>query len=1527
MSIIRDTGFRSGQSFGQATIIRERCEPGERARGARRQTQSGRLRRGSRVGLERLEERTMLSTLEIDGGGVLTYLAFLGETNQISVSLDMGIYSIEDLGAVPTILLGANAAASCLQMSPNLVTCPSAAFIQMQFFLDDMPDSVTLQSLDHPTIINGGEGDDMFFMDGNGIVAGGTVDNIVSPVVINGDGGTNSLTLEDSSDLSSDQVTVTATQVGAGGGDNFFGMGGSLTYSTLASITINHGFANTVNVSGTANGTAVTINGEIGPDVYTVTGVGTSGISLDGRDGNDTYNVMYGALGSDVTTADTGTAPSAIDQIMLIGTIIGEVFTVTSTMVIQDAMRGVVYSGMENLTLACNSGDDGVVIRSGPTNTTIKGESGSDTFTVLFSDGFAAIPGNFSIEGGGQPVAGSDQLGLSQGLLVGSMDSVTYAFTNANDGNVTVDPDGPGGIAPKTISYTGLEPIADDLDARNRVFDFTGASETITIQDDGIVGNGFSTIDSTLGESVTFENPSASLTVNANAGTGPDTITLTALDSVFVATVTINASNSGDKISIVSFRPGTTVNGGNGSDQLVRDDAAGGPGTIWNITGANAGNLLIPIGDSLEFSNIENLTGSTNVDAFVFSNGMGVSGNINGRESSDSLDYSAYLAANRVTVNRQTSRATGVGGTFSNMESVTGGAGSDILVGANAVQTWNVTGSNAGNIGGAGIFDFSAMENLVGGSGADSFVFSNGAGVAGTINGQAGNDTTNFAAYATNVAATLSNGANLNATLNGAQEVPPVVTAATAAATMAIDLTTNVFTIDVFATDPTLANLTGAHIHVGAVGVDGGIIFDLGTAGWFVDGSGIHLVSSGLAFPAANVADLLAGNTYVNMHTMANAGGEIRGQLTVESRVFGTSTGTGGIRSIESLTGGAGTDSLTGINAAATWTIDGTNDYVSGNTTLAFSSVGNLFGGSGIDTFNVTANHTGNLNGAGGVDVFNLSGTVVISGIIDGGSSATLNYSGYATARIFTLTGFGPIDGFQGSEPSLTGGFLNITSLVGTSGPDSLTGIDTEATWTIDGTNEFQCTFALACPNLNTLAFSAIEGLNGGSSVDTFTISANHTGNLNGGGGVDVFNLSGSAVITGTLNGGSSATLSFAAYATARNATLTGLGSIDGFAGTDASISGGFDNITSLAGTAASDSLTGINADAAWGIDGSNQYTSTNTLDFSSMESLVGGAANDVFILANAATVAGSVNGQGGNDTLSYAAYTTAVFVNLVNGSGTGIMGGASGNLLGIETVIGGTANDTFTGAAGAENFSGGPGNDILGGGGGDDTFAGGLGNDSINGGTGSNWIDYSASATAVEINLQKRKVTGEGIDRLKAIDNTIGSALADFVVGNKLANILLGGAGNDSMSGLSGDDVLVGAAGADRLIDKDGRNLLIGGADADDLTGGKDEDILVAGFTDHDADVAALRAIMAEWSALGRLYNIRVLNLRNGTGSVDRQNGATFLSAATVHDDGASDNLTGGKKGLDWFLARTAAPVVDLLLDRDLVNEIADEI
>ena len=113
---------------------------------------------------------------------------------------------------------------------------------------------------------------------------------------------------------------------------------------------------------------------------------------------------------------------------------------------------------------------------------------------------------------------------------------------------------------------------------------------------------------------------------------------------------------------------------------------------------------------------------------------------------------------------------------------------------------------------------------------------------------------------------------NYKATLGGTAEVPPVQTAGKGTAAVNVDSATKQLSWRV-----EYSGLSGpaaaAHIHCGAAaGANAGVAVPLG------DKFDSPITGSG-TMTDAQLADLQAGKCYVNVHTAANKGGEIRGQL------------------------------------------------------------------------------------------------------------------------------------------------------------------------------------------------------------------------------------------------------------------------------------------------------------------------------------------------------------------------------------------------------------------------------------------------------------------------------------------------------------------------------------------------------------------------------------------------------------------------------------------------------------------------
>jgi hypothetical protein len=107
----------------------------------------------------------------------------------------------------------------------------------------------------------------------------------------------------------------------------------------------------------------------------------------------------------------------------------------------------------------------------------------------------------------------------------------------------------------------------------------------------------------------------------------------------------------------------------------------------------------------------------------------------------------------------------------------------------------------------------------------------------------------------------------------GSQEVPAVASAASAIAASTVDLEARTVTIHVNALGADDA--TASHIHIGYAGENGGVQVGLTQDG----GNVAHWSASGAQLDDAGFASYQAGQLYVNLHTPANPGGEVRGQI------------------------------------------------------------------------------------------------------------------------------------------------------------------------------------------------------------------------------------------------------------------------------------------------------------------------------------------------------------------------------------------------------------------------------------------------------------------------------------------------------------------------------------------------------------------------------------------------------------------------------------------------------------------------
>jgi hypothetical protein len=123
-----------------------------------------------------------------------------------------------------------------------------------------------------------------------------------------------------------------------------------------------------------------------------------------------------------------------------------------------------------------------------------------------------------------------------------------------------------------------------------------------------------------------------------------------------------------------------------------------------------------------------------------------------------------------------------------------------------------------------------------------------------------------------------------SATLDGAQEVPPVVTPASGTAYMTLDgggiLHYTVTYVGL------LGTRTAAHFHGPALpGTNAAVVLAIAGAGPTSD-----IIAGTWAIDATNLTRLNAGQLYLNIHSTVFAGGELRGQVQVDATPNRTTT-------------------------------------------------------------------------------------------------------------------------------------------------------------------------------------------------------------------------------------------------------------------------------------------------------------------------------------------------------------------------------------------------------------------------------------------------------------------------------------------------------------------------------------------------------------------------------------------------------------------------------------------------------------
>jgi hypothetical protein len=362
---------------------------------------------------------------------------------------------------------------------------------------------------------------------------------------------------------------------------------------------------------------------------------------------------------------------------------------------------------------------------------------GNDVMKIQLATG-SALPSNGIFFDGGSGINTLD-------LVSGSFTSESYNATSPHAGTIILD----GSL----IGYANLAPIIDTITVTNLHIDDSQPNDRINVLDDPnspqngsqttqLLGNGFELIDFANKNHVTVNDTVGGATFNLN-NSNP----ATGLQSLNLA----GGGTGGEAFNLIggNFGPTLNITGSGANNSLTGPTSA----ETWHVTGINSGDIQ---GLVTSFTGIQNLTGGTGADSFVFSDGAGVAGTVDGGGGAgkNTLDYHRYSTP--ITVNLHTDAATGIGGGFKNIQNLIGGAGSDTLIGADTPNTWHVSGPDTGDVNGT--FTFSSIENLIGGAGDDRIVIQTGGRLSGGIDGGSGNNTLDYSPYVGNITVDLALG-------------------------------------------------------------------------------------------------------------------------------------------------------------------------------------------------------------------------------------------------------------------------------------------------------------------------------------------------------------------------------------------------------------------------------------------------------------------------------------------------------------------------------------------------------------------------------------------------------------------------------------------------------------------------------------------------------------------------------------------------------------------------------------------------
>ncbi len=637
-------------------------------------------------------------------------------------------------------------------------------------------------------------------------------------------------------------------------------------------------------------------------------------------------------------------------------------------------------------------------------------------------------------------------------IVAGATSTVSHIYPAAGNYLVTVqafDKDGMSGSYSRTITIQNIELQGDVMAVggsnTNDAFTISkNLDETLRVQRGTTVFPNFAA--PAAGLLLFGAQGNDTLLIN---GTGSSDIFLlesnqitwngTLFTSLSLEQWTINGQAGNDSFTHISGIFG--IDGGSGADTLKGHDSP----SIWNLLGSNLGSV-----NGLTFARIENLTGGSDADLFLFSPTGSISGNLQGGDGMDQIDYS--LRNTSVAINFGTSTATATGG-FTSIEAFRGTPlANSAFTGAAADNLWVIEGQNRGSYNGTTtLLDISTWT---GGSLGDRFHFEPAGKLTDSVSGGNGVDVLDFGSWSLPVEIDLNEAAvtyvsgfsGIESFIGG--DGKDTLKGRNANTNWSID---GINTGSLGATRFTaIENLVGGSLNdnfrlmtdsAAIETLDGGSGLNTITGfsksnEWRLTGEGIGKLNDAIEF--VRVGNLVGG-ALDDRFALAdgasflsiNGGGQVNRDIMDYSLVSDAvtvdlaTTSTNGISKfvgVEQFIGGPGlTDRMIGRNANQNWTLAGSGVGAVG--AVVFEGFEHLQGGTANDTLSLTGYASGvAFEGGPGTDTVvgaNQSNTWVLTAF------GTGSVNGFTFSGTESLTGNSQMDRFHILQDAGVAGALN----------------------------------------------------------------------------------------------------------------------------------------------------------------------------------------------------------------------------------------------------------------------------------------------------------------------------------------------------------------------------------------------------------------------------------------------------------------------------------------------------------------------